>query len=275
MTNKQVYYHSNCVDGFTAAWVAWRRFGQEAVYTPIDYGAEIPQATCDDEIYFLNISPPKDALLSMFTYSHSVVVLDHHATAKERLGDLNCCRFDTNKSGARLALEMWPFDCWYDSPLVAYTEDYDLYRFDKERSKEVNAYIRSTPFSFWQWDELERELRDEFYSVVVRGEAILRYREKAIEDAVLRANSVGSHDENRNPCKVYVVNASGEILSDLLHRLAKDVHYSVGWYELKPGVYRYELRSAPGGAEVNRIAERFGGGGHKHAAAFTHTSSIF
>ena len=33
-----IYYHADCIDGFGAAYAAWRHFGQNASYHPMHHG---------------------------------------------------------------------------------------------------------------------------------------------------------------------------------------------------------------------------------------------
>ena len=35
-----VVYHKDCMDGFGAALVAWKKFGAQASYIPVSYGTE-------------------------------------------------------------------------------------------------------------------------------------------------------------------------------------------------------------------------------------------
>jgi len=36
-----VLYHANCLDGFGAAYAAWKKFGDTADYIPVQYGEEV------------------------------------------------------------------------------------------------------------------------------------------------------------------------------------------------------------------------------------------
>ena len=40
-----VLYHANCPDGFGAALAAWKHFGNEAEYVPVQYGKEPPDVS--------------------------------------------------------------------------------------------------------------------------------------------------------------------------------------------------------------------------------------
>src|SRR3990167_9491025 len=46
MKNIVVIYHGKCPDGFSAAWIAWKKFGDDAEYIPGRHG-EIPPEDLD------------------------------------------------------------------------------------------------------------------------------------------------------------------------------------------------------------------------------------
>ena len=55
---------------------------------------------------------------------------------------------------------------------------------------------------------------------------------------------------------------------ELGERLALDHPFCLVWYE-REGRRYVSLRSRAGGADVSRIAQAHGGGGHRHAASFS------
>jgi oligoribonuclease NrnB/cAMP/cGMP phosphodiesterase (DHH superfamily) len=65
-----------------------------------------------------------------------------------------------------------------------------------------------------------------------------------------------------------IVNMAKPFTSEVLHVLAEGVLFAAGWRQEKETVV-FSLRSKPDGADVAEIAQRFGGGGHKHSAGFT------
>jgi hypothetical protein len=48
MKQRLVIYHANCIDGFTAAWAAWRKFGDDTEYVPASYGDAPPDVAARD-----------------------------------------------------------------------------------------------------------------------------------------------------------------------------------------------------------------------------------
>ena len=60
---------------------------------------------------------------------------------------------------------------------------------------------------------------------------------------------------------------TAENVSDVLNVLAQGHPFAVA-FAYKDRMWKCSLRSAADGQDVAKIAEQFGGGGHKHAAGF-------
>jgi hypothetical protein len=148
----KVIYHHNCIDGFTAAWCAWKVYGDSATYIPAQYNEPAPDVTGDD-VLIVDFSYARSTLLAMRESAKSLRVLDHHKTAEEDLRGLDFCLFDMNRSGAGIAWD--ELKTGERPPLVAYVEDRDLWRFALPDSKIINAFIGSYDFSFDMWCALD------------------------------------------------------------------------------------------------------------------------
>ena len=89
-----VVYHKDCKDGFGAALVAWKKFGDEARYIPMSYGTE-QDSFVDDmaksaepppgELYVLDFSFNTDHLRRLAKVFRKITILDHHDTARKEL----------------------------------------------------------------------------------------------------------------------------------------------------------------------------------------------
>jgi uncharacterized protein len=89
-----VVYHKDCMDGFGAALVAWKKFGGEASYIPVSYGAE-QDSFIDDmaksaqqplgELYVLDFSFNVGQLRRLAKIFRKITILDHHDTARKEL----------------------------------------------------------------------------------------------------------------------------------------------------------------------------------------------
>lgn len=256
-----VIYHSNCADGFTAAWVIWSRYPDWEFY-PGKYQEEPPDVA-GRQVYFVDFSYKRPVILEMATKAKSITILDHHKTAEADLVDLPenvSVTFDMSRSGAHLALDhFYPAE---ESKLVRYVEDRDLWKFQLPFSKEINEFIFSYKYDFKKWDELDLFLADHFSDCISAGEAILRKKDKDTEE--LLANkfqmTIAGH-------KVWVANLPYTFSSEAGHLLAKEGPFGATFY-LDGNYAVFSLRSVEGGKDVSEIAKQFGGGGHKHAAGF-------
>lgn len=255
-----VIYHANCIDGFTAAWAAWLKYGDEAEYLPASYGDAPPDVT-GRTVLVVDFSYPRDVMIKMNAQAHSLLVLDHHKTAQAALDGLAFATFDMARSGAGLA-----WDCLHPEKkrlwLIDYVEDRDLWRWALPESKEVNAWISACKReSFIDWSELSSTPSVE---VIANGKAVLAYIDRYVSEMTEQARVI-SFEGYAVPC----VNAPYICISELVGKLAETAPFAIGWSQRTDGFYAYSLRSrAPDGVDVSEIAKRFGGGGHRHSAGF-------
>jgi hypothetical protein len=262
-----VLYHASCPDGFTAAWAAWRKFGDAAEYLPVQYGpGQVPPDVTGRDVLILDFSYPRALLLEMYAKAKSLRVLDHHVSAQKDLAGLDFCVFDMERSGAGLAWdELHDREQLASRPdLVDYVEDRDLWRFKLPDSRAINAYIGSFEFSFEKWTELADEFIDS-ERIVGIGEALLRGVDRYVASMAKQARLV-TLAGYVVPC----VNAPYLNTSELVGHLAEQVPeaFAVGWFQRGDGLYQYSLRSQ-GSFDVSELAKQFGGGGHRNAAGFT------
>lgn len=256
-----VLYHANCSDGFCAAWIC-HRFHPDAEFIPVQYDQPAPDVT-GRNVLILDFSYPRQQLLAMKAAAASLHVLDHHKTAEQELAGLDFCVFDQTKSGGRLMWEWFWFLRHQPSPwLVDYTEDRDLWKWQLPNSRELNAYLRTRPQTFDEWERLSEVTESEMANFVDAGAAILSDQ----------ANTVAAHVRNAYEIeldghRVLCVNAT-TLISEIAGELAKGRPFGVAWQERAPGERIYSLRSRDGGVDVSEIAKAHGGGGHRNAAGF-------
>jgi nanoRNase/pAp phosphatase (c-di-AMP/oligoRNAs hydrolase) len=286
-----VIYHAGCSDGFCAALYFWK-FLKDCKFIPLHYGWPVPSdLQPDDIVYLVDFSFKKPELYQLSTMVKKVVVLDHHKTAAAELADkVNDnveIYFDMDRSGATLAYDYFiaiSANCTlgtghlpsYKKPLLAaYVQDRDLWEFKLPFSKAISAYLRSLPLEFNIWNGLEEVLQTEFMVLVFRGESILNFQQRQIENA---ANSAVVVPFPINPegltWPAAIVNCPTN-QSEVGDALCLDGHcFAVMWFMSKEGKFVYSLRSR-GDFDVSKIAKAFGGGGHKNAAGFTADTLIW
>lgn len=278
MSDRMIIFHANCVDGFTSAWVAHKRFGRRDTdeYVPAKYGDD-PPSVKGKKVLILDFSYPRDVLLRMKEEADELIVLDHHKTAEEDLKGLDFCQFDMDRSGCAMTWD-YLFPEYKERPwIVNYAQDRDLWHWRLPSSEHVNALLQVYPKDFASWDALnEMDLSE----AKKTGEAINMARSGYINLMKEHARIIQFEGYEGVPC----VNAPFYSISELLHILASDhvsnpieggegVRFSLGWFQRGDGKFQYSLRSK-GEFDVSEIAKRFGGGGHKNAAGFVSDTII-
>jgi oligoribonuclease NrnB/cAMP/cGMP phosphodiesterase (DHH superfamily) len=262
-TTPLVIYHADCVDGFTAAWGAWRALGNAATYLPTHHGTPPPDVT-GREVYLLDFAYPRSTCLDLARQARSLLILDHHKTALEELGDLPFAHLDMHQSGAGLA---WRHFHPQEPPprLVLAVEDGDLWRHAMPETRAIYLRLSFEPRTFENWSEIARQTASDggFRAFADEGRVLLEEREFQVERLLLERYEVVLEGETG-------LAAQGEAFyrSELGHRLAElSGTYGLVWYP-RDGGYHVSLRSI-GDYDVERLARRFGGGGHRNAAGFT------
>lgn len=254
-----VLYHANCPDGWAAAYIAAKAL-PEPELVPVQHGDPPPRhLTAGSKVYILDFSYPREVLERIADEAASLIVLDHHKSARDDLYGLPYAKFDLNESGATLAWDYFhpdtPLPWW-----VAYIRDRDLWLREKPLSLEISAVFASHHKTIEAWD---RMLAKPFQDLKSEGQAILRYQQRLID----------LHLDRRTKLKIAgtwvpAVNASvlqSEIADALLR---DDPPFVCAYFDLANGTTVYSLRSKPDTTDVSEVAKLYGGGGHSTAAGF-------
>jgi oligoribonuclease NrnB/cAMP/cGMP phosphodiesterase (DHH superfamily) len=258
-----VVYHSSCPDGFAAAWAAWKKFGSRAEYHPVAH-SDKPLALRGKEAYFLDLAYKPHAMRRVIKEAAKVVVIDHHVSSESSVKLAKEHVYDLKHSGAFLAWKY--FHPGKPVPrLIRHIEDEDLWKFKLADTKAVNARLELLNFSFNEFDKAVRDfeklaLRRKF---VQEGKLLGAYRtrlvHRLIEENAALVNFLGY--------RILAINGAKPFTSEIGNVMCK-MHppLAIVWQERKNNVI-VSLRSN-GKVDVSKIAVRFGGGGHKAAAAF-------
>ncbi|MFN8635794.1 MAG: DHHA1 domain-containing protein [Chloroflexota bacterium] len=256
-----VIYHGNCPDGFGGAWSAWCVLGDAAHYCPVSHGDPPPPLPSDASVLMIDFAFPREITLELRARVRDLVILDHHKSAQEEIGDLPYATFDMDRSGAMLA---WRYCHPNVEPpaLIGYVQDRDLWRFTLPNSREVTAALGSYPMDFQVWSGLD------VADLAREGQAILRFRDQTVESIVgfARWGEIGGH-------RVPIVNATAH-WSDVGEAMLKkypDAPFVGAWFEDSEGTRRWSLRSRPD-FDVSVVAKQLGGGGHRQASGFREPS---
>lgn len=251
-------YHGGCDDGFAAAYAV--RKAVSAEFYPGRYG-EAPPDCSDRDVYIVDFSYKRDVLEQVADQAKHVTVIDHHISAQRDLEALKGNKkvtlyFDMKHSGAVLTWRYFhPNEVM--PQLFEYIEDRDLWRFDLPNTAEFIMALRSYPKTFEQWEEL---IARGAPALIMEGRSILRFYKAKCAEIEKAAHSV-----QLGPYTVKACNAPWFMASDVAGAL--DGEFGVCYWRNYDGSWAFSLRSR-GEFDVSRVAEGYGGGGHKNAAGF-------
>lgn len=264
-----IIYHAPCADGFTAAWIAWREYGDNAEYLPQGYSDEPEVPDVDNRlVYILDFCYPEPIMREIAKRAETVILLDHHVSAQqavEHLLDegLIIGEFDMERSGAGITWDWFNPD--EDRPaLVRHVEDRDLWRYTYPDTKEINIALFSHEYDFEIWSKFE------FFGVgqlIQDGRAIWRKHIKDCHELATETMylTIGGHKN------IPTLNANYTYGSDTAAILAVGQPFSAYFWINKDGECVFGLRSDANNSEsvdVAEIAKSYGGGGHKNASGF-------
>jgi oligoribonuclease NrnB/cAMP/cGMP phosphodiesterase (DHH superfamily) len=266
MSKPIVIYHANCADGFSAAWVFWHKYKDALEYFPGIYGKPPPNVQ-NRIVYIVDFSYTLDVMIEIIKDAIQVTLLDHHQTAMQALDGLHANNyfphFDINRSGASIA---WDFVFPHEKRplLLNHVEDRDLWRFKLDGTREYSAALFSHKYDFETWEKLMAMDEIAMVDFRIAGMHIERKHFKDIEELL----KVGTREIVIDKILVPCCNLPCTMCSDGGDILSKSAPFAATYYDT--ATYRvFSLRSQKeGGMDVARIAEKYGGGGHKNAAGF-------
>jgi oligoribonuclease NrnB/cAMP/cGMP phosphodiesterase (DHH superfamily) len=275
-------YHRDCVDGHAAAWVVGHACGFENVeFVSANYG-DTPPDMVDREVYIVDFSydPAKvpGDLLKQMARAKRLVMLDHHESSWEVWKDVPLLehwtfRYEPSMSGVGVTWR-WFFGPLKPMPMVLqHIQDRDLWNFNLPHTRELHAVAVSHGMLLMKpWEEswLGLQVRANWAElppgILLAGEAILREQKNLIQTLIARARVVHCAGYEVPICAVPY-----ELRSEAGFWLGAKYPFSITYDDIwSEGVRKYSVRSRKkGGMNVIPIAEAFGGGGHKNAAAFS------
>lgn len=268
-----VMYHGNCPDGAGSALAAHAHFGDAAEYIAMNHGEPLPEGWEDRSVFMLDYSRPRVEIEAMRERC-DLTIVDHHATAQERLAGIPQTHFDMEHSGAFLSWRF--FHPGIEVPeLLRYIEDRDLWRFAMPYSKEVSAALKAqgctTDFRVlipvlaeWRVDEggIPKGAKR---LLIAEGKSIIKCEAAIVDAQIVHAEPVTLCGE-----PAMMVNATA-IFSETASRLLEvhPVRLAGYWfYRAKDRAYQVGLRSTKD-FDSSAVASHYGGGGHPQASGFT------
>ncbi|ESQ30083.1 hypothetical protein EUTSA_v10011996mg [Eutrema salsugineum] len=299
-----VLYHYPCHDGVFAALAAHLYFSANSipslffpntVYSPITT-SQLPLQEIS-HLFLLDFTGPPGFVHQVSPKVDSVVILDHHKTAIESLGDVSLtCKnvtkvLDIGRSGATIAFDYFTQKLMEESRgncremndfkrmrrVFEYIEDADIWKWKLSESKAFNSGILDLgiEYDFNQNHSLFQQLLSlDHDSVINRGKESLSRKLKLIHQAL----------ELVWRCLAVNADEIAELRSELGNQLAEKSK-NLKFRGIGAVVYRVpelgdenklkiSLRSVAE-EDTTPVSQKFGGGGHKNASSFLLSSMEF
>lgn len=275
-----IYHGPGCTDGCTDGFMSavsvmlYVNNSKEVTYLPAQYDS-IPPDVSGKNVLICDFSYKYNVITDMIKKANKLLIIDHHVTSAENLKDINPLNkiFDINHSGAYLT---WKYLFGQEKipKLVQYVEDYDLWKFELPHSKKVNIYIGSqqhTYHSFYQMLNYFNKIESgetSIDSIVEYGTNVMEMEQKLI-DSILELVTF-DRIEHESQILTYGIVKSDVLKSEIGNAMMvrfKDIDFAAVYsHDLAKNKTRISLRSSNEKANVEKIAIRFGGGGHRNAS---------
>ena len=273
-TDKLVITHKYCNDGTGTAEVIKYYNNLNYIEEPtimylthdsFDF-KDVVEACKDKVVYVGDFSFTKDELEELTKVTKSIIVIDHHLSAFESIGDLDYVHIDLEKSGARLNWEFFFPHSGRMPILIALIEDRDLWYFfyDKENTNALTLALKSEKdLDFENLIENEDAVEDliEKYKNVLKyiENEDLKYSKKVDDFMFFRTSFVGI---NTNLPSSNILNlASREHGKPALSYNIEKVN--------NINNIKISMRNHDESVDVSRLCKLLGGGGHAKAAGTT------
>lgn len=261
---KVCIYHSNCADGFASAWIVHKKFGDDVSFFPGVYQNRLPDVENKDVI-IVDFSYKRKDMETICKKAKSVILLDHHESAAEDLKGLDKqfsnieIIFDMKRSGCMITWDYF-FPNEECPELLNHIQDRDLWNFKLDHTKEIQLCVFSYPYELDVWTKLFETPIEELKK---EGSILMRKHNKDIMEFI----DVARHELDIDGFIVPAINVPYTMGSDAAHILAKNAPFAAYYYDIE-GYRIFGLRSRKEGENVQKIAVKYGGGGHRNAAGF-------
>lgn len=258
-----VLYHGGCKDGFGAAWAAWRKFGARAEYIGVNHDRILPKNIKGKHIYTLDFGYPLGVTKRLLSVAKSLTAIDHHISVKKSTKMAHQYVYNINHSGAVLAWQY--FHPHSKTPLLLkHIEDIDIWKLALPNTREFMAALETYGMDFVLWNKIAKDwenhrLRKKYFN---EGEVILKYQNELVRKALKDAEEVKFMGESALAAN-FTLSLNSEI-GDAIRK--KGFPLGIIWQKQGNQIV-VSLRST-NKVDSAKLAAKFGGGGHKKAAAF-------
>ncbi len=263
-----VLYHAECPDGFAGSYAAWKKFGNKATYLGVYHNTPPPDIIYGKNVYTIDYSYPLSIVEQILPKVKSLTIIDHHVSnipAVKLAGGV----MDIEHSGAVLAWHYFHPDKKLPR-LFKNVEDVDIWKFKLPYTTELAEITTLYPMEYKVWDKMVKEMDTPagLKKYVAEGKILLKKRDDTVAKIVGYAEVVEFEGY-----KCYMVNSPicTSYISEVLYKKMPPI--AIVWSRRGNRVI-VSLRS-DGTVDVSKLAEKYGGGGHKGSAGFSWDQETF
>lgn len=259
------FYH-NDLDGKCSGYLVKLKY-PACEFRSINYNQDFPfdDIKENEEIFIVDYSLEPDEMEKLYNITENISWIDHHISTLRKYEDFPyeiAGIREVGKAGCHLTFE-YLFDPWENQQLkmiVNLIEDWDIWEF---RYGKYTTYFHLAMLSYD--NEPNDEIWDESFKNINRlfkeGKTIKRYRKKDN----LRYIRKHAFEINFKGYKCIVCNKKDS--SDMFENL-KDYYDIMIPYVYNGEEFIVSLYTVKEDIDLSKIAEEYGGGGHKQAAGF-------
>jgi oligoribonuclease NrnB/cAMP/cGMP phosphodiesterase (DHH superfamily) len=272
-------YHGDCVDGFASAFACYYYMKTQNKKKKVTFIAcqhqKPPPNVNGKNVLICDFSYKYDILKNMIMNANKLAILDHHVSAEKDLKNIPMKHkvFDKSHSGAYIT---WAYFFGENNiPLfIRYVEDNDIWAKRMPNTKAFTSFIFSVPKSF---DIYQKFLDDEYVTntVIQMGEGMQKQNDSYINDGVKKAAVNFMLIDNK---LYFVADVNTSILKSEIGNAIFNTYPNINFAICHSknsftGENYLSLRSTDTASDVEVIASKFGGGGHRNAAGLSVFSS--
>lgn len=282
----------NCPDGIASAWVC-HKYNPNAQIIGMCYGDELPDLPVGCNLICVDFSFTKEQLQQLENKQIRIIIIDHHVSAFNMFSEhtpvnlsdgLICSRdslkywYDVNECGASLTWRVL-FPNQVMPSFLKYVKDRDLWEHKLPKTKEMFEALSILGRTFETFDYLAELSEEKLLKLVAPiGQSILEKKQRTISKLCHQINliteKIGGYEVIGIQLKPYYSRWTSDI-AEHLYKLYPDMPFVFCKGISKEDGTKYSLRSSEqSGFDVSKIAESYGGGGHKHAAGFVMTNVL-
>ncbi len=257
-----ILYHAECPDGFAASFAAWKKFGSKATYVPVYHNTKPPEEIYGKDVYTLDYSYKLEVVKEILTRVRSLTIIDHHVSNIEAV-KLAGGVMNLNHSGSVLAWRYFHPEKKVPR-LFRNIEDIDIWKFKVPYTNELAEITTLYPQVYGDWDKIVREVetKEGLKKYVAEGRILLKKRDDLVSKISVYAEEVLFEGYQ---CLMANSPVYTSHIGSLLYKQKPPM--SIIWSRRGKKIV-VSLRS-DGTVDVAKIAEKYGGGGHKAAAGFS------